>query len=247
MHRNNNNANDKAISSARNPTKTMWTIINKHHKSCSKDQTSPKISADGFHDFFTNIATNLIKAIPNNQTNPLGNFENITPLVFFHGFTDVTHNEMRDIISHLKNKTRRDIFGLSVNHVKCIKNLIIIPLTKLAHLCFKENTFPDVLKWVIPIFKKGDKDEVSNYRPISLLPIISKIIEKCVAVRLVDHFENNGCFAECQFAFHKERSTVLGLLDLIDRVMESFEALQYSAVLFCDLNKAFDCVTHSLL
>lgn len=227
----------------------MWNIINKQRKSCSKDRASPDISADSFQDFFTNIATNLIKEIPNNQTDPLQNFKNITPPADYFSFTDVSYNEVRDIISHLKNKNSRDIFGLSANLVKCVKNLIIIPLTKLINLCFRENTFPDILKkaMVIPIFKKGDINDISNYRPISLLPIISKVVEKCVAVRLVDRFESGGCFSTCQFGFRRGKNTVLGMLDLVDTVMESFEALKYDAVLFCDLSKAFDCVTHDLL
>jgi len=93
------------------------------------------------------------------------------------------------------------------NFLKTIKNLIISALTKLINHCLKENVSPNTLKSaiVVPIFKKGD---VSNYRPVSLLPIHWKVVERCIAVKMTEYFEGNGLFSE-QFGFQSGRGTIL--------------------------------------
>lgn len=241
-------ANDRAINSARNPTKTMWNIINKQRK-INKSIPSTDISPDRFNRFFTGIAHDLIREIPGSHMDPLEHLKNFSPPTGCFSFSEITFNDMREIINNLKNKSSQDVFGLSVNLIKIIKNLIIIPLTKLVNMCFRYNIFPSVLKKaiVIPVFKKGDHNDVSNYRPISLLPIISKIVEKCMAIRIVDFLESNNCIVNCQYGFRKSRSTVMGIIDLISEVLHSFETMEYRTAVFCDLSKAFDCVTHDLL
>ena len=68
-----------------------------------------------------------------------------------------------------------------------------------------------------------------------------------MALQLVAFFENNGCFTSSQFGFRKGKNTTLGILNLVTEIMDSSESLEHNAVLFCDLSKAFDCVSHSLL
>ncbi|CAH0546230.1 unnamed protein product [Brassicogethes aeneus] len=113
----------------------------------------------------------------------------------------------------------------------------------------KKLVFPDVLKeaLVVPVYKKGNTDDPSNYRPISLLPIMSKVVEKCMAVRMTEFFERHNIFVKCQHGFRKEHNTTTGLLDFVRNVFETFEDLKYQSAIFCDLSKAFDCVSHALL
>lgn len=96
-------------------------------------------------------------------------------------------------------------------------------------------------------FKKGDINRPDNYRPISLLPIVSKIFEKCVYTQIVDFFENNSLFTRCQFGFRQNRNTTMGIVNLTQSLLDSFQKSQYNSVLFCDLSKAFDCVDHEIL
>ena len=133
--------------------------------------------------------------------------------------------------------------------VKTIKDIIYIPLTKLINQCFHSSTFPSKLKKAIvaPIFKAGDTTSPSNYRPISLLPILSKVLEKCMATRMTKFFEINNLFTPTQFGFRADKGTVQGILNLVSNIMESFEGHEYHATTFCDLSKAFDCVTHDIL
>ena len=164
-------------------------------------------------------------------------------------FTEVTYNEVRDVIDAFKNNSSSDIYGLNMRLLKSVKNIIIGPLTKLVNECFRKNTFPSVLKvaLVTPVFKKGDPDLLHNYRPISLLPAISKIVEKCMANRIAHFLETNNCLSESQFGFCRGRNTVTGIMNLVSGILDSFHKSEYSAVLFCDLSKAFDCVGHDIL
>ena len=133
--------------------------------------------------------------------------------------------------------------------MKYIKNIIIIPLTKLINQCLRQGIFPGILKEaiVIPIFKKRDPDLPENYRPIALLPIISKILEKCIAKQLTKFFENNKYFSNCQFGFRKDKNTIQGIESLVAGILEGFQNLKYNTIVSCDLSKAFDCVDHGVL
>ena len=92
--------------------------------------------------------------------------------------------------------------GLSIKIVISINNIIYIPLAKLINF---ECIFPSKLKHTIVtlIFKKGDINTPARYRPISLLPIFSKVVERCMAVRMAELFEANNLFSECQFGFRQ--------------------------------------------
>nr|CAI5847843.1 unnamed protein product [Callosobruchus analis] len=241
-------ANDNYIKNSNNPTKTMWNIINRNKETKGKLSDIP-LNPDHFNMFFSSHAENVIKNIQNTNINPNDYINlNSVPLSAFT-FEEVTFNEVRDIINNLKNKNSRDIDGLSVKLIKSVKNILIAPLTKLINSCLSINTFPDVLKRavVIPVFKKGNMHHVDNYRPISLLPVISKIFEKCLALRIVHYFETNQLFSQHQFGFRKGKNSVMGILDLISHIMDAFNKKQYTAALFCDRSKAFDCVSHKIL
>nr|CAI5834912.1 unnamed protein product [Callosobruchus analis] len=241
-------AYDKLIQTSTNPPKSMWKIINSF-RGKRGENTNINITPDDFNKYFANVASNIICTIPSPDRDPLDYLQGFSPPANCFNFEDVTYIEIRDIIDNLKNKQSCDIYGLNVNLIKSVKDCIIFPLTKMINLCFKQNVFPNILKTAIvtPIFKKGDASLPENYRPISLLPIISKIIEKCMAIRIVRFFENEGLFSHCQFGFRKDKSTSLGIINLVSHIIDTFHNMQYNSVLFCDLSKAFDCVDHGIL
>nr|CAI5820321.1 unnamed protein product [Callosobruchus analis] len=116
-------------------------------------------------------------------------------------FRKISFNEVRDIIDQLGNKKTADIYGLTIPLIKSVKNLIVIPITKLINSCIWCSIFPRGLKraLVAPIFKKGDKCQASNFRPISLLSIISKLFESALALQIVNFFETFNLFTSKQF------------------------------------------------
>ena len=111
----------------------------------------------------------------------------------------------------------------------------------------EERTFPNKLKIskIIPIYKSKDKDQLNNYRPISLLPSISKIYEKVVYKRLYNFI--NPSLYERQFGFRAKRLTIQAIIELNTDIIESFEDKDITMATFLDLSKAFDTIDHTIL
>jgi hypothetical protein len=113
-------------------------------------------------------------------------------------------------------------------------------------LCNKvlfKGLFPDRLKYatIIPVYKKGDKNILSNYRPISILTSFNKIFEKVMHTRLIKHF-NNNIRSNDQFGFRANQGTENAIFRLITEIFNSLNHKTPVSGIFCDLEKAFDCV-----
>ena len=100
---------------------------------------------------------------------------------------------------------------------------------------------------VIPIHKKGEKDDVNNYRPISLLTSISKILERIVYIRTERFLKTCDIFSKFQFGFRENHSTTHALLTLIDKVTHALDTFSHTIGIFLDFSKAFDTINHEIL
>ena len=116
-------------------------------------------------------------------------------------------------------------------------------------MSIKKDIFPDQLKIaeVIPLFKKGDNALMDNYRPISVLPCFSKILERIIYNRLYSFFSENNILYKKQFGFQKQHSTDHAIDHLVNEILKSFESNCYTLGVFIDLTKAFDTVDHNIL
>ena len=114
---------------------------------------------------------------------------------------------------------------------------------------FISGIFPTPLKIarVVPIFKSGDRTNVTNYRPISMLSILSKIFENCIYSRLVTFFETNAILSDRQFGFRHGRSTADAILKVTEFINDSMDDQEISMCVFVDFRKAFDCINHAIL
>lgn len=112
-----------------------------------------------------------------------------------------------------------------------------------------EGIFPNCLKTsiVVPIHKKGDPKDPKNYRPIALVPIFSKIIEKIMLKQLVSYFETNNLICENQFGFRSGRSTTDALIKIVEQIYSSFESRTSAILTALDLSRAFDMISHRIL
>ena len=122
-------------------------------------------------------------------------------------------------------------------------------LCKIFNMCLRQGCVPDDLKVarVTPIYKSGSKDDFSNYRPVSILPICSKILEKIVYKQLYVYVSDNQLMYDRQSGFRKHYLTCTALIKTIDKWNMEIDKGNYVGAVFVDLSKAFDVVNHTLL
>ena len=145
------------------------------------------------------------------------------------------------------NKASGD--GLSVRVLKKIAPVFANPLSKLLNLSVSTNSFPNHWKIakVTPLHKGGARNDINNYRPISVLPILSKILEKHVASSLPVFLSKNNLLYELQSAFRSGHSTETVLIRLTDQILKNMDDDEVSGLVFIDFRKAFDVIDNELL
>ena len=133
--------------------------------------------------------------------------------------------------------------------VKSVIHTIAEPLSTATNVSFDQGTFPDALKLakVGPISKSDDRTIVSNYRPVSVLSVFSKIYEKVMYRRLFDYFVENKFLVDNQFGFRKQHSTSMAILRLVDQIATEIDKCNLTMGVFIDLSKAFDTIDHHIL
>ena len=126
---------------------------------------------------------------------------------------------------------------------------IVSLLTHICNLSLKSGKVPDKMKIakVVPIYKSGNIQDFGNYRPISVLPQFSKILEKVFYNRLINYIEKQQILVKNQFGFRHKHSTGNALITLIETITDAFENNEFSIAIFIDLKKAFDTIDHVIL
>ena len=132
--------------------------------------------------------------------------------------------------------------------MKITCNSFVEPLCHVLNLSLTHGYFPDQLKLaqVVPVFKSGDKLQIGNYRPVSILSTFSKIFEQVMYSRLTSFLEKHSILYNYQFGFRQKHSTNLALTLLVDKILKSWESGNLVVGLFLDLSKAFDTVNHKI-
>ncbi|XP_077983288.1 uncharacterized protein LOC144438132 [Glandiceps talaboti] len=203
---------------------------------------------DVFNNHFVNIGEKLAKNI---QANGNGCFRDFmgdyVPHCFFLKPTSV--GEVEDIISSLNVHKASGWDKIDAKLLKYAMPYVSKPLCNIVNLSFSTGCFPDSLKIakVIPLFKKGDPEETGNYRPISILPIISKVFEKIMCKRVVNFVEKHDLLFQHQYGFREKYSCKLSLISLVQHLLDELDKGKSTTGIFIDFSKAFDTVNHNIL
>lgn len=233
--------------SAGNVVRKTWQIINRE---CGRDKKRDQLELDPntLNDFFANVAEDIIHQMPSSPTS-YRDLITSDPLDKSFFITPTCAEEIHDIIMSLRPSNSKDIFGLDTKIIKLASPYISAPVSHAVNLSFTEGIFPEILKvaQIVPVHKKGDKKEPGNYRPIALLPVLSKIIEKALCKRLLTFLQKYNQISECQYGFLPQKSTTLAAIQITQYIYESFEDKMIAAAACLDLSKAFDCVDHNIL
>ena len=164
-------------------------------------------------------------------------------------FKHVSVEIMYKTILQLKNSNCLDVYGISSYILKYSASFICEPLTHIFNCCLDTAIFPAALKFskVIPIFKKGNNLEFTNYRPISIIPTVSKVFEILLKNQITAYFEHNYLFSNRQFGFRAKHSTINAVISLVKHCLDELENGKLVHNRFYDLTRAFDTVPHDVL
>ncbi len=209
--------------------------------------TNPLLISNAFCKYFTEIGSKFASRIPR-PNKPF--HEHMTPLNNASLFLHPTDNdEVFKTIMSLKAKTSFGHDKISSKLIKLLANSIAVPLSKIINTSLSTGTVPQSWKLakVIPIYKSKEKSLMNNYRPISLLPSMSKILEKIIHHRLYKFCQAKGILYNKQYGFRPNHSTIHAITDFVANIMRAIENNQFTVSVLLDLSKAFDTIDHNIL
>ena len=244
-------AKDKYYSSrltaSNNLQRESWAIINELRGSDLSHSNIPNITPDNLNNYYCTIAENLTNKLIQVR-DPLSYLKDITVQQSFF-FSPTDYNEILQIISSIKNKASHGEDNVSAKIFLSLPEVALRALSEAINHLWVCGLYPSSLKnaTVIPLHKGGTWEDPGNFRPISLLSTISKIVEKLVKVRMVSFLEQHKIIHFSQFGFQSQKGTSDAIFQFLERVYCGLNEREAVAAVFCDLSKAFDCVSHEIL
>ena len=209
--------------------------------------TDKKLIPEFFNNYFVKVGSKLNSEFTTCDKKHIGKYIKKNEKSAF--FKNISSNEIVEIVKDFKNNTSAGADGVDIRVVKGVINYVCDPLSAIFDKCLEFGIFPDKLKVarVVPVFKKGSKEILSNYRPISVLPIFSKIFEKCIYNRLLAFIKECNIFTSNQYGFRERHSTTHALVNFVHNVIRAIENEDILIGIFLDLSKAFDTLDHDIL
>ena len=153
----------------------------------------------------------------------------------------ITSSEIEDLIDNLNTQKSVPSFCISIKFIKISAKVISPILAKLFNLCIKEGIFPEAFKIseILPVHKAGSKTIVTNYRPIALLSVFSKLLEKSIYIQIVKFLNLNNQFYDHQFGFRENSSTENATLQIYQHLLMKLEKKRNCVLCFCRSKKSF--------
>lgn len=200
-----------------------------------------KALAEAFNTYLINLVSSIHSPLsmafmkPRNQHNAF--------------FFPTDEQEVFSTMLSFKNSNSSDIDDFQIKPIKYVLDVLAPVLTHIVNASLYSGVFPTKMQIakVIVLFKGGNKNDFSNYRPISILPVFSKCLEKIIHNRLTSFCKKFAIITDSQFGFRKGRSTELALLQQKELILKSFEEKKLILGIFIDYSKAFDRIDHITL
>ena len=252
----------RKILNFKNDSKKLWQLLNSVvGKTRNKLDLPDKIKdandvlvhgsvaiANTFCKFFAGVGPNLASQIPQ-PNKPFTDYMNeiwCNNSLFFAPTDEI---EIAKFIANLPNKTSSGYDDLSNILIKQLSTVVCKPLCIIFNRSISEGVFPQEMKLadVIPIFKSKDRLVCTNYRPVSLLPVVSKILERIIHKRLYCFLTQHQLLYNSQYGFRNNHSTVNAVAEFAGKVINGFDKGELTLGVFLDLSKAFDTIDHSIL
>ena len=251
-----------AIHKSKNSPQKTWEVLNELLVGKKRSLVKPsilnvegkrieetKLMAESFNNFFGKVGGTLAQNI--DQPNKIFQYflHKTKKIASTIALIPPTVNEVFNELNLLKSKKAAGSDELAPFFIKTTSLVIAPYMTYFTEFMFNQGFFPNILKIakVIPIYKSGDKSLTENYRPISLLPTFSKVIEKMIKVKILSFISRHNVFYDRQSGFRKKRNNMYPLIDIITECYDNINNGNLSCIITLDIKKAFDTVKHNIL
>ena len=238
------NTINKVIRKTNNKTEIIESL-----KIGSLQSTCGKEIANEFAKYFSTVGEKLAKGMakPTNSVDSYLSKVSRNPMSIF--LSPVSPLEVTKIINGLKPKLSSGIDDINNKLLKELTEYIAVPLSQIVNKSLTDGIFPQKMKSakVVPLYKSKDKDLTTNYRPISLLLTLSKIMEKIIYSRVYNFLNETNQLFVSQYGFRKSHSCEHAVGELIANITKGMEDGKITAGIFLDLSKAFDMLEHDVV
>ena len=228
-------------------SRKMWSILKDVTNYNYKEDITPDIvnkdTANRFNKFFANVGIQVQKKLNISIDQPKLNREGVFK------FHEETSSKIEDLIKRIRPNVATGHDELSARLIKAATPAIIEDLKDLLNLSYETKTFPDQLKKAIvkALHKKGGNNDPAQYRPVSILTIISKVFERSAVDQLVEYYNLYNKLNHRQHAYRKYHSTTTSLFELVETIKKHIDDGNLVGMAALDLSKAFDSLAHNLI
>lgn len=238
--------------------RSMWSNLNEILGLKNRDN-SVKIDVDGqltthgptvadrFNKFFSSIGPQLASSISSNRD--IKKFGTLNPLQNSIYLSPATVQEVVLRIKELDPSKSCGLDGIHATFLKTHHVMFSMLLRDVFNECILTGRYPDCLKTarVVPVYKTGSRSDTNNYRPISVLSVLSKILEQLLVKRMTCFFNQHDVLYSHQYGFRTGSSTLTAMCELTDDIYKALDSRNIMGVLFLDLKKAFDTIDYEVL